>query len=154
MDIGYGPEWQVGKWTTNTNEGEFIPVYINGEESKSAVPFTVKPGIYRMGPPKATLKCSVKKLEGMGLVGVYIIKAIEDTTETSMQQEIAMVIRDSIHLGPCSQLGGVGWMLELDEHRMAEYNTDEFAAVMEAIAGFIEDGQVQGITPFWRLNIS
>lgn len=152
---GYTEAWKRGKFRTNCTEKEFISVYINGEnyswggKSPDVIPGSV------MGPPLATDVCSVEQLEGMGMVGVYQIEdsSESDDTEVSKEKEIATAIRNSIHLGPGYQLGGIDWWLELDERRIGKYEDEEYKMVISAIAGFVAEGQMHGISPFWKLHV-
>ena len=154
----YDTGWERGEWSTNTNADEFERCVIWGQPNefeRMSHDGMMQQGYAEprtdliMGPPDASDTWSVEQLEDMGLCGVY---KIDDTASklTLMAKEIC----NSIGLGPAEKIGGAGWWLELDKRRMSEYSDTEFETIMSAIAGFIEDGQTQGITPYWKLHLS
>jgi len=147
----YDPDWADGEWFTNCKGTDYVDLYVrgilvpsypgdkNGFKSEKAGPLN------RMGPPKGTDSIGVEALVSYGSVGVYRLPEV--SSERSREQEMARLIR----LGTYS---GLNWVLEYDERRAREYVTEEYVAVMTAIAGFIEGGRTKGISPFWKLHLN
>lgn len=143
MSDFYHPEWKTGEWHTNCDLDEFEPLYVRNEPSSiSGKPYNLDPGFeYMLGPPKDSPYCSLEKMLGMDMGGVY--KRPKSVDQNKINKDIA----DAIFLGDFS---GKGWSFEVDLSRIG----DKPVATMKAIAGFIENGLTQGMTPFWKLTLT
>ena len=155
----YDPDWQDGDWQTNCDEDIYLPVYVQGKTiTRYGSSRSAEKGNYRMGPPEGQPTVSAAALEKSGMIGVYRLpdignldrlgdeKIAIDDADTK-QQRMARLIK----LGTYS---GIGWELEYDERRAREYVTEEYVAVMGAIAAHIVDGRTEGISPFWKLHLN
>lgn len=139
------PEYSTGKWISNTNEDDFEllfvrnephPIYGQSLELDNSME-------YMAGPPVGNNGITAQKLVDMNLVGVYIRPKQSKKDEKSVLELIA----DSIRSGTeCSD----GWNIEIDHSRVDD---EDRKTVVNAIAGFVEDGIEGGFNPFWKLII-
>ena len=149
----YDPDWEDGEWFTNCKGSDYVDLYVRGISvpsypgDKSGFKSEKAGPLNRMGPPKGTDSIGVDALIAHGSVGVYRVPEVSSEDADTKQQRMARLIK----LGTYS---GIGWVLEYDERRAREYVTEEYVAVMTAIAGFIEGGRTEGISPFWKLHLN
>jgi len=142
IDDIYHPEWETGEWRTNCDASRFEELYIRNEPCHfGGQPFNLDPNTeYMIGSPRAG-KFTVEALLKMGTIGIY-------QRPKQSKQPKTKIIADAIRSGLES---GNDWSVDIDHSRIDDRERD---ATVKAIAGFVEDGITQGISPFWKLTLN
>ena len=161
MAASYDTGWEDGEWFTNSDPADFYEMandepappgmrhwshQFSDQEQQMRLWGKPRPRTdVVMGPPHPG-KWTVEELEDMGLIGIYKIGDDVEPDPNQRQKLIAIDIRNN-------RREGADWILETDGRRMAEYTSrEEYDAMFNRIAGFIEDGQTKGMCPFWELK--